>query len=619
MKTKTNFTVPTLLVLFAAGRLPQALGQNDPAHGSPDRVVSAPVTDPALELEQAVYQEETAKSPAVARLIYQRLKDGSGVPESIRTEAVRRLAELTPTTPNPAATADPTSEKLAIDVYAPLGATQVRGFVEMLGPGNPPKNLNLAEALFKLPAALENIRAESLINVPTDSLLRAAMDGIAKKLHPDARFLPQPLDRNANSAKPVKPFAGVGIIVSGGIEVRCQDVVPGSPADLAGVVAGCEIMKVDGRLPFALGGSLQDVVEAIRGPAGTDVTLQLSFPDGSEKSVTLTRSPLQQQESPVVSAVIRNPDRSPHWTFDPGVLAVHFQSTDMQAAVQLKKVMEDPAHQPVKALILDLRGNPGGGMSGTSAILRYFISGGVLYSRQSKTGLQTATASSPAPFADLPLAVLVDQSTGGSAEVIAAALQDHQRATIFGQCTSGHGTIFKEMPVPGGIIEVPVAELIRPSGARIQHLMGGPAWNAFQFTIPLASIQKPSEEKDKFIPIKIGPDEWGVKPDVVTDSIKRRRFQITAQSDYQIESETVTPGGPLVGKTPKTGGILDSDEVTPSNNANSIELWKPTEVSSDFKFKLLSDETYSDAETHPTDPALNQALEHLRQKIAAPE
>ena len=143
--------------------------------------------------------------------------------------------------------------------------------------------------------------------------------------------------------------------------------------------------------------------------------------------------------------------------------------TDTTGA-QFRDALAQLLDVPIKALVLDLRNNPGGSMSAAVTLMSQFVDSGLAYYQVDNDGQRKDWPVEEGGLAlELPLAVLVDQQTLSAAEAIAGALQDHRRARLFGNQTFGKGTLdaFQELP-GGGALYVPVARWYTPLGRNVQ-------------------------------------------------------------------------------------------------------------------------------------------------------
>ena len=251
-------------------------------------------------------------------------------------------------------------------------------------------------------------------------------------------------------------FVGVGAVLEEQdgrmLTVR---VLHDSPAEAAGVVAGDEIVKVDG--VGVAGLTVDEVVSKVRGPEGTDVTLELKGTDGATRSVTITRATL---DLPLVS-----------WAFAPGTrdAVIRLESFSTGAAKGVAAALQAALDQGAEGAILDLRGNPGGYVNEPVDTASLFMKEGAVYLSADRTGKQTPHEVSGKTLApDLPLVVLVNDQTASSAEILTGALQDSGRAVIVGVKTYGTGTVVNTYPLAdGGALTIGTERWVTPKGRAI--------------------------------------------------------------------------------------------------------------------------------------------------------
>lgn len=231
------------------------------------------------------------------------------------------------------------------------------------------------------------------------------------------------------------------------------DPLEGSPARLAGLLAGDLVLQADG---LSLDGLTVDGArERIRGPKGTVVTLTV-VREGSEPFVlTIVRDVVQSKE--VSTRVLA----------DDTVGYVQLEGFSDAAAAQLRTALTEQLSAGRRSLILDLRGNPGGYVTAARTIASQFIASGVIFWEQDASGEAIATnaqAGGVATDAAIRLIVLVDKATASASEIVAGALQDSGRATLVGQVTYGKGTVqqWQELGGEGGAFRLTVARWLTP-------------------------------------------------------------------------------------------------------------------------------------------------------------
>lgn len=251
-------------------------------------------------------------------------------------------------------------------------------------------------------------------------------------------------------------ISGIGVIIDqrGGIPAVVS-VFDGGPADRAGVRVGDIILEVDGRATDRM--TPDQVVQQVRGPKGSTVTLRVRHRGGKREEVVIVRDEIV---IPTVS-----------WAFVPGT-----RIADVRL-VQFSGGAGDAVREAVRAaldggatrLILDLRGNPGGLVDEAVNVASAFLPDGVVYQEQDRAGTTTAVdVRGDAIAADVPMVVLVDHGSASSAEIVTGALQDSGRARVVGERTFGTGTVLSQFDLSdGSALRLGVLEWLTPKGDRI--------------------------------------------------------------------------------------------------------------------------------------------------------
>ena len=251
-------------------------------------------------------------------------------------------------------------------------------------------------------------------------------------------------------------FVGIGAVLDQqGSSLVIVRVLPDSPAEVAGVKAGDEIVTVDG--VRVAGMAVDDVVDRVRGPEGTKVTLELKSPGAVARSVTITRAKL---DLPLVS-----------WAFAPGTknAVIRLESFSSGAADGVTEALRQALAQGATGAVLDLRGNPGGYVNEPVETASQFLAKGVVYRSFDRSGKETVHEVLGNPLApDLPLVLMVDDQTASSAEILTGALKDAGRARIVGVKTFGTGTVVNTYSMKdGGALTIGTERWLTPAGHAI--------------------------------------------------------------------------------------------------------------------------------------------------------
>jgi carboxyl-terminal processing protease len=236
-----------------------------------------------------------------------------------------------------------------------------------------------------------------------------------------------------------------------------SQVLPGSPAALAGIKAGDRLLRLGNK--SAAGLTAEAAAELLRGEAGTALEVQV-LPAGESTSRTL-----KLVRDRVAIPSVSEPQFLGDRTAGIGYLQlVSFQESTVR---ELDDALAKLQMAGMRALLLDLRGNPGGLVDAAVGVVERFISAGVIaYTRGQLREYNRTHEANHGVAMQVPLVVLIDGETSSAAEMVAGALKDHGRATLVGQMTFGKGTIqryWRLTAAPAGL-RLTVAKFFSPRG-----------------------------------------------------------------------------------------------------------------------------------------------------------
>lgn len=296
--------------------------------------------------------------------------------------------------------------------------------------------------------------------VPTEDLAHAASQGMVNALgDPFSHYLSAE-DYRAAEKFFEGQYEGIGAYIgqTDAGETLVLESLPDTPAKAAGLQAQDVILAVDGTSTKGL--TAEEVVEMVRGPAGTSVTLLVSR-SGVERpfEVPVSRN-LVAEPSVGRAGLPGDVSYIRVWRFA--------QTTGREFRQRLQEALETGA----RGILLDLRFNPGGTIEDAVDVAGQFLGEKLILYEIDGTGERQdwkARGGGPQTALTIPLVVLVDQNTASAAEVVAGALQDYGRARLFGTTTYGKGAIqlFKELR-DGSAIYLTVGRWHTPSGHPIQ-------------------------------------------------------------------------------------------------------------------------------------------------------
>ncbi len=305
-------------------------------------------------------------------------------------------------------------------------------------------------------------------------LFEQAMRGMAAQLDPYSDYI-SPASLQKKQAALDSEYAGVGMQVDKrSLQGPLIVLSPyfDAPAYRAGVKAGDRILDIDG--VSTRGMPRSEAVMRIRGQEGEAVRLGLQHAgEQSRSEVVLAREPL-------VSHSLIGDTRRPDGTWDfrlpqhSQIAYVRLVSFRKHTAQELQAALADlDESSELAGVILDLRNNAGGYLRAAVAICDLFLADGVVVTFRDRAGviLEQHKASPELAVAQrVPLAILVNKYSASSSEVVAACLQDHQRAVVIGERTWGKGSVQKLFDLKsGGALKLTVATYWRPSGVNIHR------------------------------------------------------------------------------------------------------------------------------------------------------
>ncbi len=320
------------------------------------------------------------------------------------------------------------------------------------------------EQLRKLESAYLIISQHYVDEVGGEHLTEDAIDGMLKGMDPHSVYISAEDMKSVNEQFDAS-FEGIGIsyeLIEGEAEqdtIMVLSVIPGGPSEDAGLMSGDRIVTIDGG--SAVGFSTEDVQKNLRGKRGSKVDLKIrrpGFPRPLEYTIKRGRIPLFTVDAAYMV------------DGETGYIKVNrFARTTyeefMKAMLQLKA-------RGMERLILDLRGNAGGYMDMAVKISDEFLEEGqpIVSARSRHPEFnQSFRATRGGTFENRPVIVLVDENSASASEIVAGALQDHDRALIVGRRTFGKGLVQRQYDLSdGSVVRMTISRYYTPSGRLIQ-------------------------------------------------------------------------------------------------------------------------------------------------------
>lgn len=441
-----------VLVLWGIGSL---------SHAASRPTVSAPVKPPVKSATSAAAKtNKTALTPAITQAIAganptavpisvlnapNGVPDGADYDNSTDDGGEVDITSTTPMVTNPATQPNLDTQPKDTQPIAPASGQIQQVALGAVSPVTVEKFVKM----------IDIIRQNYVTNVDDESLFANAMAGTLAALDPYSEYL------DANAFENLRLFTegdigSIGVSVSFHADVDSwvfDDVLPNSPAAKAVIQRGNYLHQInDNKLDSTR--TSQDVDQLLTGIAGTTARLLVSDKGRRKHLVVVQRTLLQQQ---AMSTNIIN-----------GVAVVQipvFQNnTQQQFLMALTKL-----NQPFSVLVLDLRNNPGGVLSAANDIASLFMNDKVVVQIKNRQGIQEVMRThSKAQFADLPLVVLQNRYSASAAEVLASALQNNQRAKVYGETSYGKGSIQSIVPINDSeAVKLTVAHYYSSKGEKI--------------------------------------------------------------------------------------------------------------------------------------------------------
>lgn len=292
-------------------------------------------------------------------------------------------------------------------------------------------------------------------NVSLLNALLAELDAHSALLSPDAY---RELRQGTEGA-----FGGLGVLV--GIRDNLLTVIkplPRSPAARAGIKKRDRILGIDGT--FTYGYALDDLVEFMRGDPGTEVNLSV-LRDGAHAPSDLTlKREIIQVDSVATEEINRHGLKVLHLTID------SFATRTSREVLGALKRFRAKSGGKVDGLVLDLRSNPGGLLDQAVQVADIFLKSGVIVTTRGRRD-EVENAGGGYNESDFPMVVLIDGDSASASEIVAGALQDHQRAVVVGQPSFGKGSVQTIFELPGErALKLTIARYYTPAGRSIQNV-----------------------------------------------------------------------------------------------------------------------------------------------------
>ena len=313
----------------------------------------------------------------------------------------------------------------------------------------------------KMMQTILSVRNHYVDPVALDTIYEKAIPALLSELDPHSEYIPQKMFEQVNSSLEGE-FDGIGIVFNALTDtITVLNVIPKGPSDMAGVRPGDRIMLIDGKEVAGKGLAQDSMVRMMRGVRGSKVRLSIKRSSLDKLvDIDITRAPIEVHS--VAAAFLL--DR------EAGIGYIRLSQFARTSYAEVRAALDKLRSEGMQSVVVDLRGNGGGFLDQVVAIVNEFLPAEklIVYT-EDRYGQRINEYSRGGKFTDVDIAVLVDEFSASSSEILAGAIQDNDRGAIIGRRTFGKGLVQAQIPFDdGSAIRLTVARYYTPTGRSIQ-------------------------------------------------------------------------------------------------------------------------------------------------------
>lgn len=344
-------------------------------------------------------------------------------------------------------------------LVAMAGATLFGGFYGNRLFGSPIQT-DLQKRMREYTDLLNAVTAWSADDTGADKIVYSSIDGMLRTLDPHSSFL-EPKEYSDMQDRQKGSFYGLGILVTKrNDQVTVITPLEGTPAARLGIRAGDVISEVEGTPTEDL--TLDEVVKRLKGPKGTTVHIKI-VRVGMKEPI-----PLSIQRAAIPTNSISNV-----LMIRPGIGYIRIKDFTATTVRELDEAIDKLKEQGMQKLVLDLRMNPGGLLDAAVGVSDHFLDKGqmIVYTKgRTSDSAQDYVAPGKYQKLDLPVVVLINHGSASASEIVAGAMQDHDRAMIVGETSWGKGLVQSVYALQYGAgLALTTSKYYTPSGRNIQR------------------------------------------------------------------------------------------------------------------------------------------------------
>lgn len=316
----------------------------------------------------------------------------------------------------------------------------------------------------KVSALLNAIDKSYVDSVDVDSLINSVLPVILSDLDPHSAYYPAEETQESNNELHGS-FSGIGVQFSIQEDtIRVNSVINGGPSKKVGVLAGDKIIKINDSLFTGKHIKSEDVVKNLKGPKGTEVKISV-LRNGENNLIDFT---IERGDIPVKSV-----DAAYMINKEIGYIFINKfgETTYSEMMTGLAKL----SNEGMKKLIVDLRSNTGGYLGAVIQMVNEFLPKGemIVYTQGAHSPYSAQFANGRGRYQELPLVILIDESTASASEIFSGAIQDNDRGFVVGRRSFGKGLVQEPIEfTDGSSIRLTIARYYTPSGRCIQKPYG---------------------------------------------------------------------------------------------------------------------------------------------------
>lgn len=314
----------------------------------------------------------------------------------------------------------------------------------------------------KMMQTIMAIRSSYVDPIDLDTIYEKAIPALLSELDPHSEYIPAKMFDKVNESLEGE-FDGIGIVFNAMTDtITVLSVIPQGPSDKAGVRAGDRVMRIDGRNVAGQNIPQDSMVRMMRGPRGTKVTLSVQRARiDNLVDIEVIRDAIELHS--VETAFMLDNEAK--------IGFIRLSQFSRTSYVEIRRALDKLAAEGMQGVIIDLRGNGGGFLDQVIPMVNEFLPAGklIVYTEDRYGQRIEEYSTGRGRYQDVELAILVDETSASSSEILAGAIQDNDRGLVLGRRTFGKGLVQTQIPFnDGSAIRLTVARYYTPTGRSIQ-------------------------------------------------------------------------------------------------------------------------------------------------------